>query len=159
MDLSSLIIMVTIVFSKLKITRGLKIFWETGPKFVTRQRKVNVSRTFVPRERNASCLGFHSCIYQALHCFMSAYMSDGLPNPISFVASVIVWHYVNTNKNVLRGGSSLLSWSSTLNASRLKPSWINILRGQLFYSTVKATLGISRGWLLQPRLVFPEIGC
>ncbi len=33
MDLSSLITMVTIVFSMLKITRGLKIFWETGPRW------------------------------------------------------------------------------------------------------------------------------
>ncbi len=32
MDLSSLITMVTIVFSKFKITRGLKIFLETGPR-------------------------------------------------------------------------------------------------------------------------------
>ncbi len=31
MDLSPLITLVTIVFSMLKITRGLKIFWETGP--------------------------------------------------------------------------------------------------------------------------------
>ncbi len=31
MDLSSLITLATIVFSMLKITRGLKIFWETGP--------------------------------------------------------------------------------------------------------------------------------
>ncbi len=30
-DLSSLITLATIVFSMLKITRGLKIFWETGP--------------------------------------------------------------------------------------------------------------------------------
>ncbi len=32
MDLSSLITMVTIIFSMLKITRGLKIFWETGSR-------------------------------------------------------------------------------------------------------------------------------
>ncbi len=30
-DLSSLITLVTIVFSMLKIARGLEIFWETGP--------------------------------------------------------------------------------------------------------------------------------
>ncbi len=30
-DLSSLLTLVTIVFSMLKITRGLKIFWENGP--------------------------------------------------------------------------------------------------------------------------------
>ena len=38
-DLNSLITLVTIVFSRLKIIRGLKIFWETGPKSLLMLRR------------------------------------------------------------------------------------------------------------------------
>ncbi len=39
MDFSSLITLVTIVFSMLKITRGLKIVWETGQRWLAKHAK------------------------------------------------------------------------------------------------------------------------
>ncbi len=39
MDLRSLITLVTIVFSMLKITRGLEVFWETGTWFSVRETR------------------------------------------------------------------------------------------------------------------------
>ncbi len=60
MDLSSTITLVTIVFSMLKITKGLKIFWETGP---------SIFLSAVPCVQ--TCLGFLAIIlflYLSLCC-------------------------------------------------------------------------------------------